>query len=94
MLSNKDIAGVIAILKPHISHWYAAGIDVGGPRGTRAETIVQKLGTAGITQVTQSDRVAAALAAAREGAAVDDKIVVFGSFYTVSEAMQALDIKP
>jgi dihydrofolate synthase/folylpolyglutamate synthase len=93
MLSDKDIDGVIAILKSHIGHWYAASIDASGPRGNSAETIKQKLAAAGITQVTACASVAAAVAAAREAATVDDKILIFGSFYTVSEAMQAMNVK-
>ncbi|MFM9838169.1 MAG: glutamate ligase domain-containing protein, partial [Cyclobacteriaceae bacterium] len=88
MLSDKDIAGVIAIVKPQIDHWFVAGIQ--GPRGTRAEAIAQRLSEAGVTQLTSCDDVTSALKAAREAAAVDDKIIVFGSFYTVSEAMRAL----
>ncbi|MBM3344185.1 MAG: bifunctional tetrahydrofolate synthase/dihydrofolate synthase [Betaproteobacteria bacterium] len=88
MLSDKDIAGVIEIVKPRIDHWFAAGI--GAPRGASGDTIAQFLSAAGIASVTRCDDVAAALNAARGGARVDDKIVVFGSFYTVSEAMQVL----
>jgi dihydrofolate synthase/folylpolyglutamate synthase len=91
MLADKDIAGVISAVKPHIDHWYAAGIV--GPRGTSAEATTQKLATAQIAAVTCCASVSAALAAARDAAKVDDKILVFGSFYTVSEAMQALNIK-
>jgi dihydrofolate synthase/folylpolyglutamate synthase len=93
MLSDKDIDGVIKLVKPCIGHWYAAGINTGGPRGTSADMIKQKLAAAGITQVTACASVAAALAAAREAATVDDKILVFGSFYTVSEAMQAMSVQ-
>ena len=91
MLSDKDIAGVIAIMKPHIGHWYAASIS--GPRGSSAETLEQKLAAAGLTQITRCASVAAAVQAAREAAGVDDKILIFGSFYTVSEAMQALGVE-
>ena len=91
MLADKDIAGVIAILKPYIGHWYAASIDVGGPRGSNAETIAQHLAAAGVSAITPCASVAAAVAAAREAATVDDKILIFGSFYTVSEAMQAMN---
>lgn len=87
MLSDKDIAGVIACVRPHIDHWFVAGIQ--GPRGTRAEAIAGQLSQAGVTQLTPCVDVVTALKAAREAATVDDKIIVFGSFYTVSEAMQA-----
>lgn len=88
MLSDKDIAGVIAVLKPLVTQWFAAGIQ--GPRGTTVESLAQKLAAAGIAAVTCFENVAAALKAAREAALDDDKILVFGSFYTVSEAMQAI----
>ena len=88
MLADKDIDGVIGILKPHIGHWFAAGIS--GVRGTHAEVLAHKLAAAGISHVTRCSSVAAAVEAAREAAKVDDKIVIFGSFYTVSEAMQAM----
>ncbi len=88
MLADKDIDGVIAILKPLVSHWFVATIS--GPRGTSAETLAQRLAAAGITAITHCDQVAIALRLAREVAQVDDKILVFGSFFTVSEAMQTL----
>lgn len=91
MLSDKDVAGVVDAVKPQIDHWYAAGI--GGPRGMGAQLLSQKLAAAGVSGITCCDSVTAAVAAAREAASLDDKIVVFGSFYTVSEAMQALNIK-
>ena len=89
MLADKDIAGVISIMKPRVSAWFAAGINRSGPRGVSAEAIALQLAAAGITAVTRCENVAAALHAAREAAQVDDKILVFGSFYTVSEAMRA-----
>jgi dihydrofolate synthase/folylpolyglutamate synthase len=89
MLADKDIAGVIAILKPYIGHWFAAGLN--GPRGATAVLIEQKLFAAGISELTRLDTVAAAVNAARECATVDDKILIVGSFHTVAEAMQALN---
>ena len=88
MLADKDIDGVIAIMKPRIDHWFAAGLGV--PRGAPVTAIEQKLSNAGITCTTRCVSVAEAVRLAREAAKVDDKILVFGSFYTVSEAMQAL----
>jgi dihydrofolate synthase / folylpolyglutamate synthase len=91
MLADKDIAGVADAVRPLIDHWYAAGI--GGPRGISADALAQNLSAADIANVTCCASITAALTAAREAAKVDDKILVFGSFYTVSEAMQALNIK-
>lgn len=90
MLADKDVAGVIAALKAQVDHWYAAGIDV--PRGMSSQALAQTLAAAGIAAVTRCASIGTALSAAREAASVDDKIVVFGSFYTVAEAMQAMNI--
>ena len=89
MLADKDIDGVIALLKPHIGHWYVAGLA--GPRGASATLIEQKLAVAGSAEATSCASVGAAVNAAREAASVDDKILIFGSFHTVSEAMRAMN---
>ncbi len=91
MLGDKDIAGVIEAVKTRIDRWYVAGIDM--PRGTSGEAMAQHLAAAGVTAVTCCASIAAALAAAREAAAVDDKILAFGSFYTVSDVMQVLHVR-
>jgi dihydrofolate synthase/folylpolyglutamate synthase len=91
MLGDKDIAGVVNILKPHIDRWWVAGIA--SPRGTTAQHTAQHLAAAGVRDVVCCASVAEACAKAREAATVDDKIVVFGSFHTVSEAMQAIGAK-
>jgi dihydrofolate synthase/folylpolyglutamate synthase len=88
MLSDKDVAGVIAVLKPLVAQWFVAGLS--GPRGGTAEALAEKLAAADVTAVACFADVEAALKAARDVAGVDDKIIVFGSFYTVSEAMQAV----
>lgn len=88
MLSDKDVAGVIAVLKPLVAQWFVAGLS--GPRGGTAEALAEKLAAADVTAVACFADVEEALKAARDVAGVDDKIIVFGSFYTVSEAMQAV----
>jgi len=91
MLSDKDIAGVVNAVKPRIDHWYVAGID--GPRGSTAGQLSRVLSSAGVSAVTVCASITQACAKAREAAGENDKIVVFGSFYTVSEAMQAIGVR-
>lgn len=90
MLADKDIAGVAHIVRPRIDHWFVAGLT--GPRGLPAEQLVARLAAAGVRGVTCCADVAQALAKAREAACEDDKILVFGSFHTVSEAMQVMQV--
>ena len=81
MLRDKDIAGVLRALAPRITRWHLASLE--GPRAASAEDLAHHL--EGPVFKHESPR--AALAAALERAGEDDKIVVFGSFLTVGEAM-------
>jgi dihydrofolate synthase/folylpolyglutamate synthase len=66
---------------------------IAGPRGTTTQQLSQHLAAAGVRDVACCISVADACAKAREAAGVNDKILIFGSFYTVSEAMQAIHVK-
>jgi dihydrofolate synthase/folylpolyglutamate synthase len=89
MLADKDIAAVVRALAPHVARWHLA--TLGGPRGASARQIAAALQAAGVTApAAEHASVAAALAAAQDEAGEDDKIVVFGSFLTVAEAMAQL----
>jgi dihydrofolate synthase/folylpolyglutamate synthase len=86
MLRDKDIAGEVRALEPRITRWHLASL--GGPRGADAGMLAGALAAAGVTALaTRHASVAAALAAARGEAGENDKIVAFGSFLTVTEAM-------
>lgn len=89
MLQDKDIAGVAAALRERVDHWLCC--DLSGPRAaTAAElaAILAKLG-AGVAARCFASPVAA-LAYAQENAGDDDRILVFGSFLTVADAMRSL----
>jgi len=90
MLADKDIAGVISELAPHISAWYLA--DIHNVRGAKAQDLQDKLGKlCGVTSAQLFENVAEALQAACKDATKNDRIVVFGSFYTVAEAIEGLN---
>ncbi|MHB0984799.1 MAG: bifunctional tetrahydrofolate synthase/dihydrofolate synthase [Sulfuricella sp.] len=86
MLGDKDIAGVVRAMKEQVDLWFVAGI--GQPRGANAEDLLRVLEEVGLASRTQAFRtVAEAYRRACDKAADDDKIIIFGSFYTVAEAM-------
>lgn len=89
MLGDKDIAGVAAAVTPQISHWFVAGLD--GPRGASAGDMEGALAAAGITTCTRCANVPDAYAQACDMATENDRIAVFGSFYTVASVMALLD---
>ncbi|MCC6474608.1 MAG: bifunctional tetrahydrofolate synthase/dihydrofolate synthase [Burkholderiales bacterium] len=90
-LADKDIEGVCRAVQPRISAWFTARLA--GPRaaGTAAlERAIRASGSAAVIAAFDSPR--EALAAARRRAGEGDRIVVFGSFLTVADAMAVLDV--
>jgi dihydrofolate synthase/folylpolyglutamate synthase len=88
MLKDKDIAGVVRTLNPHIDKWLVGSIDA--PRGATAEELVHVLEQEGVIGEVQAfNTVTEALNHACKEAGENDRIITFGSFYTVAEAMRA-----
>jgi dihydrofolate synthase/folylpolyglutamate synthase len=89
MLADKDIAGVIAAVRPRVDRWYAATLP--GPRGAPAAALRAELERAGVAaaSIVTFGEVADAFRAAREQAGEADRILVFGSFLTVAAALAA-----
>ena len=92
-LAEKDAAAMVQALDGQVGHWYLAGLEQAG-RGQDVEHLVARLdGTvAGVaTGVSSGDaRVADALDRAIAAASPAGRVLVFGSFHTVAEALQAL----
>lgn len=92
MLADKDIAGALAPLAGKVDRWYAATLR--GPRGTPADRLAALIAAGGLGgTVSCHDSPAEALRAARGAAGESDRILAFGSFYTVAGALQALRAK-
>jgi dihydrofolate synthase/folylpolyglutamate synthase len=87
MLKDKDMAGVVAALKPVIDVWLVAGIDA--PRGATANELAEVLRANGITEIYCFANASEALHHAYNQAGDDDRIAALGSFYTVAEVMRA-----
>ena len=92
MLSDKDIAGALAPLRDRVDYWYLATLS--GPRGTPAETLAGIVRASGLGgEILCHDTPAAAMQAARGRAGESDRILAFGSFYTVAGALEVLGRK-
>jgi dihydrofolate synthase/folylpolyglutamate synthase len=94
-MKDKDLDGVIEKLKGSIDHWLLT--DLPTPRAATAAQLQEKLAAQGIapSNLKGKERVieafenpAAALARAKALAGQDDRILVFGSFFTVGGVMQ------
>jgi len=86
MLKDKDITAVVAVLKSSIAHWFIAGL--GGPRGAGVAELGRALAAVAVDAVTPCGDVAAAYTQACDMATKNDRILVFGSFYTVATVLQ------
>jgi dihydrofolate synthase/folylpolyglutamate synthase len=89
-MRDKDIAGVLAQLKGEIDHWCVS--DLPTPRAASAQALEQALRDAGVADdaehsVTCFSAADEAYAEALKRASENDRIVVFGSFYTVAAVM-------
>lgn len=94
IMEDKDIGGVIAPMAEHIDHWCVA--DLPSPRSAdsgdlcaRLESLPKSDGKLEDFSVTSFADPAAAFSNAISRAGEDDRIVVFGSFYTVAGVMAA-----
>ena len=99
MLSDKDIDAVIAHLKGAVDHWICCSLP--GPRGSAAQDLAARLRAAGVedrsdpragidSSVVCVPTAAQGLALARGKAGENDRILVFGSFLTVANALETL----
>lgn len=90
MLRDKDLAGVLGVLDGRVTRWLFCSLA--GPRAASAQDLAEAHRALGArTPVETHDAPSNALARALGLAGENDKIVVFGSFLTVAEAMQWLN---
>ena len=93
MLKDKDIDQVIEIIKGRIDFWCVAGLEKSaGARGASSELLAQKLVAHGVEgRFSQHVNIVGAFAAARAKATQNDRILVFGSFYTVADVLGVIN---
>lgn len=84
VMRDKDIVGIVEHIRAVIDHWYLAPLAM--PRAATAGELLEIFRDLGVSAVEQGfGDVGAALAKARAGARSGDLILVFGSFFLVSE---------
>jgi dihydrofolate synthase/folylpolyglutamate synthase len=84
MMKDKDIATVIAMMKPYIDSWHLA--PLANPRAASQELLADYFQQQDISKVYSGySDCAAAFKVAQDRAQSDDLILVFGSFFLVSE---------
>lgn len=89
ILRDKDVSGVIQALDAEINHWYT--ISLSGSRGVNAEQLAMQLQQAGIDdqRISICTTIENACQMVQTEAVTGDRIIVFGSSYTVSAVLQS-----
>ncbi|MCD9087923.1 bifunctional tetrahydrofolate synthase/dihydrofolate synthase [Stenotrophomonas sp. SY1] len=87
-LADKDAEGVVQALQEQVDGWWLAGLD--GARGQSAAQLHERLKATAAANGVQAGSVNAALKLALAQAGVGDRVLVFGSFHTVAEALPLL----
>jgi dihydrofolate synthase/folylpolyglutamate synthase len=88
MLADKDIGAVVDAIRHRIDRWHVTAAQA--DRAASAAAIAEVLAKRGLAAATRTfASVESALAAARHEAGPADRILVFGSFYTVAEALRS-----
>ena len=87
MLADKAVTEVLAAVQPVIDQWVSAGLS--GSRAMSSKNMAQAVRSMHTNvKLSVCENVTDACLKARTLATEEDRIIVFGSFYTVSEATQ------
>jgi dihydrofolate synthase/folylpolyglutamate synthase len=89
ILTDKDAPEIAAALEPLVDHWILCSLP--GPRGGSASDLAQRL-RLHPDEVTLAASVEEGCEVARAAAAPGDRVIVFGSVYTVGPALQWLRV--
>ncbi len=82
MLADKDIAGSLREMKPKVDEWHVAPLTV--KRGASLEQLRAAFQSEEIASVFFYESLPQAASAARHASHENDRLLVFGSFYTVA----------
>ena len=89
MLKDKDIAGVLAVMRDSIDYWHIAPLPLKVPRAASLKCLSDHLETMGIThRIIFSASITKAYQYAIAHAQEEDRVIVFGSFYAVAEVLR------
>lgn len=88
ILGDKDVEGVVAMLKDRIDVWIVCGLA--SARALPASDLAARFGSAGVTVAHHADDVAGACAIAEQISHPNDRVIVFGSFLTAAAAIEYL----
>ncbi len=89
-MEDKDYGAMIRVCGGRFDAWFTAD-QAAHPRAARGSAIAAQLHAQGAPKVSVSDTIGQALQCAQRVMGEGDRLVVFGSFYTVAEVLPLLE---
>lgn len=89
-MTDKDLVGVLRPFVADVAEWHVGA--VASERGAELSQLCDALAELGASRVEQHVDIASACIAARARALPGERVLVFGSFYTVGPAIAALQL--
>jgi len=89
IMQDKDVGGIVEPLLAQIDAWYVGGLP-DNPRAAKTADLAPALRALGAAAVNEFNEVVSAFAGACADARGGDRIVVFGSFFTVAAVLARL----
>jgi len=90
ILKDKALKPVFSCIRPHVDQWYLASLE--GERGQTASDLAQKFTDLyPDAALQQFPTPVEAFLSARSAASASDRIIVFGSFYTVGDIIELFE---
>jgi dihydrofolate synthase/folylpolyglutamate synthase len=90
VMADKDVQGIINVSASQFDAWFLAD-QPGNARAAAARDVAALLNVAGQTMISVSKNLRQALRRAQTVMNPDDRLVVFGSFYTVAAVLPLLN---
>lgn len=90
VMADKDVAAIVDSIGTAIDSWLLADLPT-VPRARPASDVADIIHAAGHSMVSVSKTVCQAYRQAQSIMSADDRLVVFGSFYTVAEMLKIID---
>jgi dihydrofolate synthase/folylpolyglutamate synthase len=90
VMADKDISSMVSAAARYFDAWFLAD-QPDNPRAAKAQAIADLLAAAGQTMISRSKNLRQALRRAQGIMSVGDRLVIFGSFYTVAGVLPLLD---
>lgn len=86
IMADKDADTMVQVMSPLVHSWFVGDLP-NNSRAMPAAAFSQVLAQQAVTAVACEESIAQAIHAALEAMTEDDRLIVFGSFYTVAELM-------